>query len=317
VGGAWRDQWNEAGIPLFEIPRSPIKLWRLWRLSCLFRRLRPSIIQTWSPHLAAYAQWTWTKGNARIIFGVLEDLTIDRATGEPEKKALKLPGLATSDYAIGNSQRNFEKLERCGVRLPPHEVIRNQVVPRGNAKPGETVPTPRMVGIGSLRRLKAYDVLLQALGRLAAEGRSFELLLAGDGQDRQELEDLSSELNLTDRVQFLGEVDDVWSLLDSAHILVHPSRSEGLCNTILEGMADGLPIVGTWETASEIVENEREGLLVPAGSPDALAEAIGRLLGDPPLRERLGKAALERVQREFNADAITQQYERAYHSLLA
>jgi glycosyltransferase involved in cell wall biosynthesis len=316
VGGAWRDRWTALGIPLFEIPRTPIKPWRLWQLSCILRRQRPSIIQVWSPHLADYARWAWGKRGARLVFGVREDLTINRATGNPLERLPRQRGLEGADYAIGNSQSVFERLERRGVRLPPHEVIGNIVIPHGNAKPGEAVPVTRIVAIGALRRLKAYDVLLEAAARLAAQGKSFELLLAGDGEDRQRLEALASKLNMAGRVRFLGEVEDIPNLLANAQILVHPSKSEGLSNTILEGMAEGLPVVGNWESAAEILDHERTGLLVPAGYPDALAEALGRLLDDPPLRERLGNAALQHVREHCNVETITQQYERAYRSML-
>ena len=125
------------------------------------------------------------------------------------------------------------------------------------------------------------------------------------------------QLSLTDCVQFLGEVEDVPALCSTAHILVHPSRSEGMSNTILEGMAEGLPVVACDVGGNgEIIEHEVTGLLVPADDPPALAAQIRCLLNDVSLRERLGTAALEVVRTRFNAETVALQYEAVYTSLL-
>jgi len=314
------DEWNkyciQMGIPLYVIPRHPIKPWRLWKLVRVFQREKPALIQTWSSHLAEYTRLAWGKGQAKVIFGVREDFTIDRATGEPRDKMPRLRGLEGADFAIGNSQKVFDNLARRGVRLPPHEVIGNIVYASGRARPGEAVSVPRIVSIGALRRLKAYDILLQAAAILAKTGEKFEVLLIGKGPEQAYLEKLCGELQLRDRVHFLGARDDVPDILAGAHILVHPSKSEGLSNTILEGMAAGLPVVSTWEAAEEIVEHERTGLLVSAGMPAPLAEALKRLLDNPSLRECYGQAALAFVREKFNENIITIRYEHVYQKLL-
>jgi glycosyltransferase involved in cell wall biosynthesis len=98
--------------------------------------------------------------------------------------------------------------------------------------------------------------------------------------------------------------------------MAHPSKSEGLSNTILEGMAAGLPVIGTREAAAEIIEHDRTGILVPACRPDALADALGRLFEDPPLRERLGTAGFEFVRHNCTADIAIRKFEHVYRSLL-
>ena len=139
-------------------------------------------------------------------------------------------------------------------------------------------------------------MLLRALGLLAAAGNKFELLLAGTGGERTRLEELAHRLAIADRVTFLGEVPDVPGLLATAHLCAHPATSEGLSNTILEAMAEGLPVVACPVGATtEIIEDGRNGLLVPGRSPEALASAMRRLLADSELRGRLGSAALETV----------------------
>jgi glycosyltransferase involved in cell wall biosynthesis len=315
-GDAWNHQLAEQGIPLHEIPRHPFKPWRLWQLSRLLRKERPAIIHSWSAHVAEYARWAWGKGAARTLFGIRIDLTVDANTGQQIRRVPFVGALEHSDYAVSNSRLAIEMLRQRGVKMPPSEVIGNIVIPRGEAVPAAPVDSPRMVAIGTLIRRKGYDCLLRAAGILAAEGKRFELLVAGDGPERPDLERLASELKLSHCVRFLGSYEDVQGLLAGAHIMAHPSMREGLSNTILEGMAQGLPVVSTWQCASEIIEDGRTGLLVPMGQPDALAAALRRLLEDPTLRGRLGKAALGNIEQHCSADAITGAYERVYRSLL-
>ncbi len=316
-GDVWGHHLETLKIPLYEVPRSPIKPWRLWQLGRILRRERPAIVHTWSHRPAQYLHWAWGKGDARLLYGVRLDLTIDSHTGDPVPHLGYISALARADCAVSNSQSALDNLARGGMKLPRAEVIYNIVECRGRANPAAPAATPRIVAVGSLIPRKCYDCLLRAAGILAAEHEPFELLLAGEGAERKSLESLASELRLEGRVRFLGASDNVADLLATAYILAHPSKREGLSNTILEGMAEGLPVVSTVECAAEIIEDGRTGLLVPAGQPAALADALRRLLHDAALRGRLGTAALRHVERCCNADVITEQYENVYRSLLA
>jgi glycosyltransferase involved in cell wall biosynthesis len=161
-------------------------------------------------------------------------------------------------------------------------------------------------------------VLLKALHQLALKGESFEMLLVGDGPQKPHLERLASELGLSSYVRFVGAVDDVPSLLATAHLLVHPSRSEGLSNTILEAMAEGLPVVATdVGGTSEIISDGVTGLLVPPDEPAMLADRIHQLLVSPALRQKLGSAALALVRERCTVSAVTAQYARIYDSVAA
>ena len=148
------------------------------------------------------------------------------------------------------------------------------------------------MAVGALKPLKSYDILLRALSVLAAEGKQFELLLAGKGSDRERLQGLACELGLAECVTFLGEVADVPALLASAHLLVHTAMSEGLGNTVLEAMGEGLPVVATSVGGTpEVIEDGLSGLLIPPGDVPAFVDALRRLLDDAELRRQLGRGA--------------------------
>jgi glycosyltransferase involved in cell wall biosynthesis len=174
------------------------------------------------------------------------------------------------------------------------------------------------VAAGVLVPNKAYDVLVEALGRLRKEEQSFELLLAGEGPERPRLEKLAVQLGLAERVKFLGSIENVPDLLASAQMVVHPSRSEGLSNTLLEAMAEGLPVIATDVGGTpELVKDGETGMLVPPDDPVLLAAKIKQLLNDPGLRFRLGESGLKLVRSKYSVETVASQYERIYESLLA
>ena len=85
--------------------------------------------------------------------------------------------------------------------------------------------------------------------------------------------------------------------------------------SVLEAMAHGLPVIASRVGGiPEVIEHDRQGLLIPPADAGALAGAIGELIADPALRRRLGDAARERVHRDFSLDATLRQYDRLYES---
>jgi glycosyltransferase involved in cell wall biosynthesis len=121
---------------------------------------------------------------------------------------------------------------------------------------------------------------------------------------------------MTDSVVFAGSRDDVPRLLTGLDIFALSSRQEGLPLALMEAMATGLPCLATSVGGiPEIVRDGVEGLLVPAGDPQALSSALRRLVADPGLRNRLGSAARER-SRSFDVAAAQREIEAIYDRVL-
>src|SRR5207247_8999368 len=120
------------------------------------------------------------------------------------------------------------------------------------------------------------------------------------------------------RLVFTGFRLDVPELLSEVTVSVLPCvSSEGLSNTLLESMAAGVPVVATTVGGNpEVVQDGRTGLLVPPRDPHALANAIGRLLQDPDLASRCGRAGRQRVAEHFSIDQMVSKTERLYLTLL-
>jgi glycosyltransferase involved in cell wall biosynthesis len=164
---------------------------------------------------------------------------------------------------------------------------------------------------------KDFATLLRATWILIKDSPDFRLKIVGDGGERQKLEQLSEELNLTNHVEFLGERSDVSQLLPQAGFFVSSSRTEGISLTLLEAMAVGLPVVATRVGGNpEIVVEGKTGRLVQPQSPEALALAMRDLLKDQEGWPVFGELARQRVEQHFNVRNMVRQYEDLYRELL-
>ena len=159
-----------------------------------------------------------------------------------------------------------------------------------------------LVCVGRLSAQKAQLALVEAAARLAAEGRDFELVLAGDGELRREVEASIAEAGLEARVRVTGWVDAerVRELIHQSRALVLASSAEGLPVVLMEAFALGRPVLSSMVGAiAELVEPGKSGWLVPAGDLEALLEALRRVLDAPLERlEAMGRSGRERVLRQ-------------------
>jgi glycosyltransferase involved in cell wall biosynthesis len=172
---------------------------------------------------------------------------------------------------------------------------------------------PIALTLARLDPQKGLPYLVQA----AAELPSVQFVLAGEGSERSALEADIRALGLQDRVRLLGQRDDAAALLDACDVFVLPSLFEGLPVSVLEAMAAGKPVVATAVVGTtEAVVDGVTGLLVAPRDPTALARAISRLLGDPPLSRRLGAAGRARVEQHFSADVLARRVSELYDEIL-
>jgi glycosyltransferase involved in cell wall biosynthesis len=171
-----------------------------------------------------------------------------------------------------------------------------------------------------LHPLKGQAFLLDALALLVRRDGvpPWRCLLAGDGPDLQLLKDQCARHGLKSRVSFIGHVNALEQLLDRLDLFVNPSSTEGMPNAVLEAMAYGLPVVATNVGGSaEAVEDGVTGLLVEYGQPEALCEALARLVSDAPRRLAMGQAGRARVERLFSVDTMVRETERLLDDVMS
>ncbi len=181
--------------------------------------------------------------------------------------------------------------------MPPREELRAEFGLEG----------PTLAFAGRLMAAKALDVALAALALVPTA----RLVIVGDGPDRVALEQQRDDLDLAGRVRFLGGLsrDAVLRVFKAADAVLLSSRWENFPHVIVEALAVGTPVIASAVGGvPEVVRDGENGLLVPAGDPEALAGAIQRLLGDDELRARLAAAAAPSVV-SYSAERLFGQIE--------
>jgi glycosyltransferase involved in cell wall biosynthesis len=222
--------------------------------------------------------------------------------------AIPLVYRRTPFVAISDSSR--DDLVRRGL---PAAAIR-VVVPgvdhdRYRPAPEARDPRPLVVFVGRIEPYKRLDLVLHALARVRRAGVDARLVVVGTGEALPRLRALATELGLDGAVELAGFVSEEEKVrwLQRAHVVVQPSEKEGWGLTVIEANACGTPVIATAVPGlRDSVREGETGLLVPAGSAEALAAALTRLLGDAELRARLEAGALAWAGR-FRWDAAAEE----------
>jgi glycosyltransferase involved in cell wall biosynthesis len=186
-----------------------------------------------------------------------------------------------------------------------------------------TAPPSRPEGVVTLGFLaRLVDVkgpldLLEAMARLAARYPRVRLVMVGDGPLRPVVEERIRALDLQDRVDLLGRLEDPVPALHGFDVFVMPSHNEGMGRAAVEAMAAGLPVVATRVGGlPDVVQDGLTGLVIPPRDPEALAAALTRLLDDEALRARMGQAGLARAE-EYSDKVMFERLEALYTEVLA
>jgi glycosyltransferase involved in cell wall biosynthesis len=193
----------------------------------------------------------------------------------------------------------------------------------GLAAPVPRPPVPeasevtRLLAVGRLEEQKAFEVAIQATALLRTTCPGVRLEIAGEGSERDRLTEMIRAQGLADSVSLLGERRDINQLMQSADVLVHPARWEGFGLVLLEAMSAGLAIVASRVgSVPEIVQDGVTGVLIPPDDPEALANALSRLIRSPALCRQLGVAGFRRLESVFSAEEMGDRTSALYASVL-
>jgi len=178
----------------------------------------------------------------------------------------------------------------------------------------------RLLYLGRLSSEKGVDLALDALAQITGRYPHVHLLIAGDGQERTALEEQAIELGLAPVVDFVGWVapDAVPALLNTATMVLMPSRSEALPLVALQAAMMARPVVGM-EVGGlpEVVAHGETGLLVKPQDSQALAEAIVFLLDRPDVATQMGLTARQRARDKFGWKRFVDAHETLYTTMIA
>jgi glycosyltransferase involved in cell wall biosynthesis len=309
-------------LPLFYVAGG---LWAMWRL---MRRRQYDIIHVhWPvPHvLFGWLGRRTSRGTARLVtswYGV-ELRWVQSSL--PWLRRFVRWALRTSNAVVAISSYTAREIARF-ANVPVH------VIPYtlGFADSETRQRQPRDKGkqfqilfVGRLVERKGVTHLIEAVRRLPAE-LDARLVVIGDGPERQALEAQARAAGLAGRVEIRGRVSDaaLREAYGASDVLVLPSildargDTEGLGVVLLEAMSYGVPVVASdIGGITDIVENEKSGLLIPPADPERLARALERLARDPALAARLVTAGEQRVRAAFGWPEIMAKWEACYGAL--
>jgi glycosyltransferase involved in cell wall biosynthesis len=267
------------------------------------RRFRPHAVITQSVYEGAAvlsAKWL-TRSNARVIVDVHGDWDTATELYGSRKRRLLAPvtrrlsrfSVRRADAVRTISEFTTQRVLREGIEpasVFPAYVDFTTFLER---PPAHLPPQPRALFVGVLERYKNVDGLAAAW-RLAVERMpDARLLVVGSGRERATIEQLVGELPEQTAWELRLTQEEVARALDESTLLVLPSRSEGLPRIVIEAFCRGRPVVGTRSGGiPDIVEDGVSGVLVPPEDPEALADALVRVLSDHRLQEQLAEGAL-------------------------
>ena len=175
---------------------------------------------------------------------------------------------------------------------------------------------PTLGIVARLSSVKGHEFFFKALAGIR-DDYDFQVMVVGEGPEEESLFDLVKRLHLADKVRFLGMMENTLPVLKAMDVFVLPSLQEGLSLSILEAQACGLPVVATNVGGiSEIVENERTGILTQPRDDKALGKAIVRFLEDPESAENMGYAGKVLVDRQFSLEEMVKKVIGVYNEVL-
>ena len=295
------------------------------------RRLRPryDVIHTYQglwESISTGLGRPWLRGAPTLIQPACSGYFGEAVESGRTRGAPALRRLMRNNSAFAATSSDIEREWRELVRVPDRKLLRlaygldaDHFRP-GPADPdvGATLPPgPRVAFTGRLHPQKNLDLLLDAWPAVAARTPA-QLVLIGQGPDRERLLGRARELGIADRVHLPGAVADPAAWLRASHAFALPSVAEGMSNSLMEAMATALPCLASAIGGNtDLLQDGRTGLLLPLGDPSAWSAALIRIMEDAPLARSLGLAARERVEQEYAMGVIVDRLEALYRRLLA
>ncbi len=221
------------------------------------------------------------------------------------------------DHLIGNTPDIVDYLVRAGcpenkAHYLPNFVNAETAPPLARSTFSTPDGVPLLLAMGRLHQNKAFDVLIAAMVDLPG---SF-LWIAGEGPERQTLQEQAQSMGVADRIRFLGWREDGATLRATADILVCPSRIEPLGNVVIEGWAQRCPVVAARAAGPQfLIADGKDGLLVPPEDAPALARAIGRLIDDRDFARQIADRGYQSYMAQFTEDMVVDRYVRFFEKV--
>ncbi len=312
AGGALHEEAVRRSVPVRVLGQRLMPL-RVMAAVAHFAEVRPDIVHVHNPTSLHYGLLSSYVGKPRIVF-TDHAQTKGLVRVPPAREWARVQAFASvSAHTAGQAPvigyHGAVTVIYNGVELPAPAADRP--AHRAQLTNGDGV---LVLNAASFHPVKGHDLLVQAAALLRARRVPVTMVCAGDGPERPAIEALARAQGLgPEAMRFLGFTHEVDRWLRAADLFVLPSRAEGFPMSLLEAMSHGVaPICTDVGGNTELVQDGRSGLVVPADDAVSLAGAIERLAVEPSLRAALGEAARARVATTFSFERTADGYARLY-----
>ena len=264
----------------------------------------PTIIHTphghvFYGHFGPVSSWVFLQIE-RVLAGITDQL-IGLTTAETREHLERGVG-RTDRFAVIPSGIDIDRFKNARME--------GKLVPDWFGCP----PAATVIGsVGWLTDIKGHRFLIDAVALLKQEYPYLHLVIVGSGDQHDALLNQAQEHGISHSVHLVGYREDVEDYLEGMNCFVLPSLNEGMGRALIEAMAAGLPVIASRVGGiPALIEDGRNGLLVPPGNGAALAVAIRRVLDDPMWADELGARAMQRVGASHGIPAMVQAIESIY-----
>lgn len=266
----------------------------------LFRQINPDVIISFMYNVNTYTLLAGAGLNKRMIVSERANPLVRKFIYKHIERAIyKLADKVVFQTEFAKKCYNAS-IQKKGIVIPNPINIENDVQTDINTR------RKSIMCIGRMSRQKNFEMAINAFGKFVAEFPEYTLDIFGKGPLMQELKEQCSRLEITDKVNFRGYVNNISDYMKKAGMYVSSSNFEGISNAMLEAMAMGVPSVCTdcpVGGAAMVIENNVNGILIPVGDEAALYEAMCHIAGDREFAEKIACEAV-RVRERFSLDSV-------------
>lgn len=321
VGAAIAEAARTLGVRVHEVSMSgDLDIAFVWRLYRILQREQPDLLHLHSRRGADL--WGGLAGRLAAV-----PVVLSRRVDNPEPRWWVACKYRLYAQVVTISQGIAEVLKGEGLPARQISVVPSAVDTR-KFRPGTSglpddlglhLPPGVLVAamVAQFIPRKGHELLLDALQRLPSRCDRLQILLFGQGALKEQISQQIIERGLQQQVHLVGFYPAMERILPNIDFLIHPALMEGLGVSLLEAGAAGTPAIASRAGGMpEMVIDGETGLLIPPGDVAALAIAIGRLVEDADLRQRLGHRAREWVEQRFSLTAMIEGNLNVYHEVI-